>query len=69
MARVIWDKVGNPTDYVSDCLGIQRWQLREAIYKIKASSNVGATDRVIIYDDGMVTDIDGEPIGNVFDEV
>jgi hypothetical protein len=66
---VIWDKKTNPTRYVSDQLGIERWRLRESIHKIKARSNLGSIDRVIIHTDGKVTDEDGEPIGNVFDEI
>jgi hypothetical protein len=55
MARLIWDKLRwNPTKAVSDQLRIERWQLREAIHKIKAVNNLGATDRVFIYDDGSV---------------
>jgi hypothetical protein len=67
VAHVLWDKSENPTKYVSDQLGIERWQLREAIHKIKASS--GPTDRVIIYDDGTLTDSNGEPVGNILDEI
>jgi hypothetical protein len=66
--RVIWDKRRNPTKHVSDVLGIQRWQLRAAIHTIKARSNLGGTDKVIIYDDGKVTDVHGLEIGNIFDE-
>ncbi len=51
MAKVIWDKSANPDDYVSDSLGIERWQLREAIHTIKAANDLGPQDRVIIYDD------------------
>lgn len=69
MARVIWNKSGNPTDYVSDQLGIRRWQLREAIHKIKSSADIGPDRQIIIYDDGSITDADGEPIGNVHDEL
>jgi hypothetical protein len=69
LGRVIWDKIRNPTPYVSEQLKIERWQLREAIHKIKARSNLGAQERVIIYDDGKVTDVDGEHVGNVFDEI
>jgi hypothetical protein len=69
MAEVIRDKSGNPTRYVSEQLGIERWQLRAALHKIKASSNIGAGDRVIIFDDGMVADSSGEPVGNIFDEI
>jgi hypothetical protein len=64
-ADVIWVQRGNPPKYVSDQLGIERWQLREAIHKIKASSNIGASDR----DDGTVTDTNGEPVGNILDEI
>jgi hypothetical protein len=69
VAHVIWNKSGNPSNYVSDRLGIERWQLREAIHKIKASNNLGPRDQVVIYDDGTVTDINGEFLGNVFDEI
>ena len=68
MARVIWDKLRNPTRHVSDALGIERWQLRAAIHKIKAQGNLGGADRVIIYSDGRVTDVDGNDVGNIYDE-
>ena len=68
MSRVIWDRAGNPTRYVSDTLGIERWQLREALHTIKPRSDLGPLDRVIIYADGRVTDINGEDIGNIYDE-
>ena len=68
MSRIIWDRLGNPPNYVSDALGIERWQLRNKWHKIKASSNLGATDRTIIYDDGRVTDANGDEIGNIFSE-
>jgi hypothetical protein len=48
MARVIWNHRGNPPKYVSDRLGIQHWQLGDAIHEIKAAGNLRATDRVII---------------------
>jgi hypothetical protein len=66
---VIWDKTRNPTKYVSDALGIARWLLRAAIHKIKARSNLGPTDKVIIFSDGKVTGVNGSEIGNVFDEI
>jgi hypothetical protein len=68
MARVIWDQRGNPPKYVSDRLGIQRWQLRAAIHGIKTATNLRATDRVIIYDDGTVRDERGGELGNIYDE-
>lgn len=66
---MIWDRAGNPTRYVSDQLGITRVQLHVALHKIKAYSNLGATDRTVIYDDGKLTDENGEYIGNIHDEV
>jgi hypothetical protein len=69
MARAIWNRPQNPTQYVSDRLGITREQLGEALHEIKASGNLRAADRVIIYDDGVVTDEHGEPLGNIYDEL
>ena len=69
MAKVLWDKKRSPTDHVSDQLGLRRWQLRKAMHTIKARSNLGARDRVIIYDDGTVTDDSGEHVGNIYDEI
>ncbi len=69
MATIIWDRRRSPTKYVSDKLGIARSQLRKGIHKIKARSNLGAIDRIIIYDDGAVTDEHGEHVGNIFDEI
>jgi hypothetical protein len=69
VSRIIWDRAGNPTHYVSDALGIARWQLREALHLVKRRSNLGARDRVIVYEDGRVTDAGGDDIGNILDEV
>lgn len=69
LARVIWNNSGNPTNYVSDQLGIERWQLREAIHKIKYSADIQPDEQVVIHDDGTVTDANGEPIGNIHDEI
>jgi hypothetical protein len=66
---VIWDKRGNPTRHVSDALGIERWQHRQAIHKIKAGNNLGGNDKVIVHSDGKVTDVNGSEIGNIFDEI
>jgi hypothetical protein len=52
---------------LNDRLGIQRWQLRAAIHGIKTATNLRATDRVIIYDDGTVTDEHGDALGNIYD--
>jgi hypothetical protein len=51
MARIIWDKPGNPPKYVSDRLRIHHWQLGDAIHELKASGNVSPAERVIIHDD------------------
>ena len=67
--RVLWDKQGNPTKYVSDALKIERWELRQALHKIKARNNLGGADQVIVFSDGQVTDPKGNEIGNVFDEL
>jgi hypothetical protein len=69
MPRILWDKLRNPTPYVSQTLGIEEWQLRNAIHSIKRRCGLMGTDRVIIYDDGKVTDEHGDELGNVFDEV
>jgi hypothetical protein len=69
LSRVIWNKIRNPTKWVSEQLGIERWQLRKALHKIKARNNLGSTDRIEIYEDGNVRDEFGEHIGNVFDEI
>ena len=72
MARVIWDRAGNPTKYVSDQLGIApHWRLGAALHGIKyaRSGNLRAPDRVIIYDDGLVTDEQGDVLGNIYDEL
>jgi len=69
MASILWDRKRNPTEYVSKQLGIKRWQLRKAIHKIKSRSNLGAADRVIIYDDGTVRDERHEHVGNIYDEI
>ena len=69
MARVIWNRRENPSDYVSDKLRITREQLGDAIHEIKAAGNLSPTDRVIIYDDGTVTDEHGDALGNIYNEI
>ena len=66
--RVIWDRRASPTRYVSEALGIERWQLRVAIHRIKTRANLGPTDQIIIHSDGKVTDARGSEIGNIHDE-
>jgi hypothetical protein len=65
--RVIWDKPGKPEKWVSHQLGIEPWRLRDAIHDIKASNDLGGSDRVVIYSDGEVEDEDGRYLGNIRD--
>src|SRR5438132_2414585 len=44
MVRIIWNRRGNPPKYVSDHLGIEHWQLGDAIHEIKAAGNLRATE-------------------------
>lgn len=67
--RVIWDKRASPTRFVSDVLGIDRWKLRLAIHRIKTRGNLGPTDKITIHSDGKVTDVGGDEIGNIYDEI
>jgi hypothetical protein len=70
VARKIWTERGRLRDLVSTELGIERWQLREAIHKIKAKNGLHAPDDVEIWNDGSVTDaLSGEYLGNVYDEI
>jgi hypothetical protein len=69
MARVIWDRRENLSKYVSDQLGITREQLGDAIHELKAAGNLSPADRVIIYDDGTVTDEHGYVLGNICNEI
>jgi hypothetical protein len=66
---ILWDKKRSPTPYVSQALGIEEWQLRDALHKIKYRSPLRPQDRVIIHRDGRVTDEHGEDLGNVYDEI
>jgi hypothetical protein len=69
MASVVWSNPGNPTNEVSRALGIERLHLRRALHRIKQAQGLGGADRVIIWDDGTVTDNQGDVLGNVYDEI
>jgi hypothetical protein len=69
LARPIWSQKGNPTKNVARQLGIERWQLRDALHNIKRRSGLGPADDVEIWDDGSVTDSDGNLCGVIFDEI
>lgn len=49
-------------------LGMELRHFSRALHKIKAAGDLSGTDRVIIYSDGPVTDDQGEPLGNLYDE-
>jgi hypothetical protein len=66
---ILWERRGNPTPWVSRQLGIEEWQLRDAIHRIKDRSGLSGADRLIIHRNGDVTDEHGEDLGNVHDEV
>jgi hypothetical protein len=68
MARIIWGNPGNPPNEVSRILGVTRPQLGRALHRIKRWAGLGGRDRVIIWDDGSVTDELGFIIGNIYDE-
>ncbi len=69
MARIIWNRRENPSEYVSDQLGITREQLGDAIHQIKAAGDLSPADRVITYDDGTVTDERGDVLGNIYNKI
>jgi len=67
-ARILWSNPGNPPDSVARALGMELRHFSRALHKIKAAGDLSGTDRVIIYSDGPVTDDQGEPLGNLYDE-
>ena len=69
MPQKIWSNPENPPRGIATRLGITRHQLREAIYRIKEDFQLGPRDRLTIWDDGSVTDEDGELIANIYDEI
>jgi hypothetical protein len=67
-ARILWRNPGNPPASVARFLGMEPSHFSRALHKIKAAGDLSGADRVIIYADGMVTDDQGEPLGNLHDE-
>lgn len=67
-ARILWSNPGNPPDRVARVLGMEPRRFSRALHKIKAAADLSGADRVVIYNDGSVTDGQGEPIGNLHDE-
>jgi hypothetical protein len=66
---IVWSETGNPTNQVSRALGLQRHQLRRALHRIKRALGLKGADRVIIWSDGSVTDLQNNVLGNVYDEI
>lgn len=69
MAHIIWSNPGNPTNEVARTLGIQRWELRRALHRIKRGQGLAGADRVIIWSDGSVRDEEGDVLGNIYNEI
>ncbi len=67
-ARMLWSNPGNPPDWVARALGMEPRRFSRALHKIKAANDFSGVDRVIIYSDGVVTDEQDEPLGNLHDE-
>jgi hypothetical protein len=67
-ARVLWSRPGNPPDSVARALGMTPRRFSRALRRIKAASDLFGADRVVIYNDGSVTDDQGEILGNLHDE-
>ena len=65
----IWSQSGSPSKDVSRTLGIEHWQLRAAIHKIKRKAGLNPPDDVTIWNDGSVTDEHGDLIGVIHDEI
>jgi hypothetical protein len=67
-ARILWSNPSNAPDAVVRALGMEPTRSSGALHKIKAASDLSGADRVIRYNDGTVTDEQGEPLGNLHDE-
>jgi len=67
-SRILWTNPGNPPGSVARALGMGPRHFSRALHKIKAASDLSDADRVVIYSDGLVTDAQGEPLGNLHDE-
>jgi hypothetical protein len=66
--RVVWSSPRNPPDSIARGLGMEPTRFGRALHKIKAANDLSGTDRVVIYSDGTVTDEQGEPLSNLYDE-
>jgi hypothetical protein len=66
--RILWRRPGNPPASVARALGIEPHRFSRGLHKIKAAGDLSGADHVVIYSDGTVTDEQGEPLGNLYDE-
>jgi len=69
MAGIIWSGPRNPTRAVATALGIERFQLGQAIHAIKNDAGLRPWDNVSIRIDGWLTDDRNAWIGNIYDEI
>jgi hypothetical protein len=54
---------------VSRKFGIDEDKCSDALHQIKQAGSLGGQDAIIIYDDGRVVDaLNGDEIGNLYDE-
>jgi hypothetical protein len=67
MSDVLWDRSGNPPEWVARQLNIPRHVFGERLHKIKKSAGLRGADNVTIMSDGDVIGLDGEAIGNLYD--
>ena len=67
-ASIFWSNPGNPPASIARALGMELRRFSRALHKINAANDLSGTDRVIIYSDGLVTDAQVEPLGNLHDE-
>jgi len=68
LARILWSHPGNPPDSVARALGMELRSFSRALHKIKAASDLSGAGSRVINNDGSVTDEQGEPLGNLYDE-
>lgn len=66
--RVRRVKPGKPPDSVARALGMEPRHFSRALHRIKAANDLSGADRVLIYSDGSITDEQGAPLGNLYDE-
>jgi hypothetical protein len=63
------ERSGEPYERGQPCSRDRRLQLRQALHRIKRAQGLKDADRVIIWNDGSVTDQQDNVLGNVYDEI